>query len=81
MSASELAVKIESLPEKFRLMAEEYVEFLLDKAYKNAVSDSEWSEVLNKRAKLSQSEIEHNRLFTTDEVRQDFKKKISELKG
>ncbi len=81
MNTSELTVKIENLPDDLKKMAEDYIDYLLDKANKQASADSKWSEVLTARARQSEQDIKAGKVSSQEEVRKDFLKMIEAKKS
>ena len=62
-------------------MAEDYIEYLLAKAEKQASDDAKWGNPLTDRAKQSELDIENGKVSTEDEVRKDFLKMIESHKA
>jgi len=81
MKSADLTVKIETLPDNLKKMAEDYIEYLLAKAEKQASDDAKWGNVLNERAKQSELDIESNRVSTEEEVLKDFLKMVESHKA
>ena len=81
MKKTELADKIELLPENLKTLAEEYIDFLLQKAANEANNDEEWKKVLNSRAKISADNILNGELFSRDEVREKLIKMIEQAQA
>jgi hypothetical protein len=81
MSASELVIKIENLPDNLKKMAEEYIDYLLHKAKKQSSVDEKWNKVLTSRAKKSEADIKRGKVFTQEQVREDFLKIVASKKS
>lgn len=81
MKSTELTVKIDTLPDNLKKMAEDYIEYLLVKAEKQASEDAAWGNTLTERTKQSELDIKHGRVSTEEEVRKDFLKMVESHKA
>jgi|GEM_PF-7121343 hypothetical protein len=81
MKKTELAEKIGLLPDNLKSLAEEYIDFLLQKATKEANNDEELKKVLNSRAQISADDIENGRVFSREEVRVQLIKAIEQAQA